>query len=60
MCHFAGASAITASVIDNADHSFSTKRIELAVAVASWLAMVTIWEEPEFDDRHKYISLSMC
>ena len=56
----AGASAITASVIDNADHSFSAKCIELAVAVASWLAMVPIWQEPEFDDRHKYISLSMC
>jgi len=33
----AGASAITSSVIENADHSFSAKRIELTVAVAAWL-----------------------
>jgi len=33
----AGASAITSSVIKNADHSFSAKRIELAIAVADWL-----------------------
>jgi len=33
----AGASAITAMVIDNADHSFSAKRIELTLKVADWL-----------------------
>jgi len=33
----AGASAITPLVIDNADHSFSAKRIELTLAVAGWL-----------------------
>lgn len=32
-----GASAITSMVIDNADHSFSAKRIELTLAVAAWL-----------------------
>jgi len=33
----AGASAITATVISDADHSFSAKRIELTVTVADWL-----------------------
>ncbi len=33
----AGASAITSNVIENADHSFSAKRVELTVAVATWL-----------------------
>jgi dipeptidyl aminopeptidase/acylaminoacyl peptidase len=33
----AGASRITATVIANADHSFSAKRIELTLEVASWL-----------------------
>jgi len=33
----AGATAITALVIDNADHSFSAKRIELTREVAGWL-----------------------
>lgn len=33
----AGASAITSSVIENADHSFSAKRVELTIAVADWL-----------------------
>jgi len=33
----ADASAITAMVIDNADHSFSAKRIELTRTVADWL-----------------------
>ena len=33
----AGATAITADVIENADHSFSAKRIELTAKVAGWL-----------------------
>jgi len=33
----AGASNITATIIANADHSFSAKRIELTLEVASWL-----------------------
>jgi len=33
----AGASAITAMVIENADHSFSARRVELTLKVAGWL-----------------------
>jgi dipeptidyl aminopeptidase/acylaminoacyl peptidase len=33
----AGASAITAMVIENGDHSFSAKRVELTLKVAAWL-----------------------
>jgi len=33
----AGASAITAMVIENGDHSFSAKRVELTLEVAVWL-----------------------
>lgn len=33
----AGASAISAMVIEDGDHSFSAKRIELALKVATWL-----------------------
>lgn len=33
----AGASAISSSTIENADHSFSAKRIELTIAVSDWL-----------------------